>query len=138
MYAIRSYYAFRTTHYPYDEENYYMADREGFYIIGETPGVGLYFTGDSVELEQRQKALHRYIDEMYLRDKNHPSIIMWCVANEPNDKAQLGQMGYTEDNDKKMAYEEFEKLFKQVRSLDDTRLVMYVGVMFGPVRNNFV
>ncbi|MCR8667868.1 beta-glucuronidase [Aestuariibaculum sp. M13] len=125
--------SFRTTHYPYDEENYNLADREGFLVIGETPGVGLYFLGDPESMEKRQRAMERYITEMIYRDKNHPSIIMWCVANEPNDKAQLGQMGYTENNDKKMAYEEFEKLFKQVRSLDATRLVMYVGVMFGPV-----
>jgi len=125
--------SFRTTHYPYDEENYYMADREGFYIIGETPGVGLYFTGDSVELEQRQKALHRYIDEMYLRDKNHPSIIMWCVANEPNDNVAIGQGTPPSKKEKEKIYKEFEKNFTHFRELDDTRLVMYVGVMMGPI-----
>ena len=34
-------------------------------IIGETPGVGLYFTGDSIALEKRQDAMKRYIKEMY-------------------------------------------------------------------------
>ncbi len=125
--------SFRTTHYPYAEENYNLADEEGFYVIGETPGVGLYFTGDSVELEQRQRAMERYIEEMYQRDKNHPSIIMWCVANEPNDKVQIGQGMPPDREEKKRIYKEFEKHFTHFRELDDTRLVMYVGVMMGPM-----
>lgn len=32
---------FRTSHYPYAEEWYRMADEEGFLIIDETPGVGM-------------------------------------------------------------------------------------------------
>ncbi|WP_370479775.1 beta-glucuronidase [Tamlana flava] len=124
--------SFRTTHYPYDEENYNLADREGFLVIGETPGVGLYFAGDGDSLEKRQQAMTRYIEEMMLRDKNHPSIIMWCVANEPGENAQIGKMGYSSDEVKEKAYNQFEKLFKQVRKRDNTRLVMYVGVMFGP------
>ncbi|MCW3807049.1 beta-glucuronidase [Plebeiibacterium marinum] len=125
--------SFRTAHYPYDEENYNLADREGFMIIGETPGVGLYFSGDSAELKARQTIMKQYIEEMYLRDKNHPSVIMWCVANEPNDKVALGQMSASSKEDKAKAEAEFEKLFTQIRSLDDTRLIMYVGVMMGPI-----
>ena len=36
--------SFRTSHYPYDEEYYRMADREGILIIDEIPAVGLFFT----------------------------------------------------------------------------------------------
>lgn len=32
--------SFRTSHYPYDEEAYRFADREGFLIIDEVPAVG--------------------------------------------------------------------------------------------------
>ena len=34
--------SFRTSHYPYSEEIYQMADREGFLIIDEVPAVGLF------------------------------------------------------------------------------------------------
>ena len=122
----------RTTHYPYDEENYYLADQEGFLLIGETPGVGLYFTGDKEQLAKRQAAMKRYIEEMVLRDKNHPSVIMWCIANEPNEVAQLGQASIIDKKEKEQAYREFEKMFTQVRKMDKTRLVSYVGVMMGP------
>ena len=34
--------SFRTSHYPYSEEIYQMADREGFLIIDEVPAVGMF------------------------------------------------------------------------------------------------
>ena len=125
--------SFRTTHYPYDEEYYHMADREGIMVIGETPAVGLYFAGDSVQLSKRQKACKQYIQEMIYRDKNHPSIIMWCVANEPSDKATLGfsVMRKTKEEKERMK-NMFGESFSLAKSLDPTRLVMYVGVMMGP------
>lgn len=122
--------SFRTTHYPYEEAYYDMADRQGFLIIGETPAVGMFFEGDSAELAQRQAANQQYIEEMILRDKNHPSVIMWCVANEPNDKAQIGfNAGGSFDQN---AYDAFAEHFETVRRLDKSRLVTYVGVMGGP------
>ena len=33
--------SFRTSHYPYADEDLYMADREGFVVIDESPGVGI-------------------------------------------------------------------------------------------------
>jgi len=126
--------SFRTTHYPYDEEFYDMADREGFMVIGETPGVGLIFGGDSLELEQRQEICRQYITELIYRDKNHPSVIMWCVANEPSDKAKLGTFGGPRKTkeEKQKAYDAFAENFTLAKELDPTRLVMYVGVMMGP------
>ena len=75
--------SFRTSHYPYDEEYMNMADREGFLIIDEIPAVGLYFHGDTTALKQRQAQCKQDIEELINRDKNHPSVIMWSVANEP-------------------------------------------------------
>ena len=34
--------SFRTSHYPYSEEIYQMADREGFLVIDEVPAVGFF------------------------------------------------------------------------------------------------
>ena len=33
--------SFRTSHYPYSDEEMDMADQEGFVIIDESPGVGI-------------------------------------------------------------------------------------------------
>jgi len=124
--------SFRTTHYPYDEEFYNMADRQGLMVIAETPSVGLIMGGDSIELNQRQKICKQYLHEVISRDKNHPSVIMWCVANEPNDKAQLGMMSASSKEHKAKAYSLFKEHFDLTRELDPTRLVIYVGPMMGP------
>ena len=97
--------AFRTSHYPYSEEVYQMADREGFLIIDEVPAVGLFeslmnfmeaSTGKKTaffEKETTPKLLQahlRALEEMITRDKNHPSVIAWSLLNEPestNDAA---------------------------------------------------
>ena len=73
--------AFRTSHYPYADEFYQLADRYGIAIIGETPAVGMsqasYFSPATL-------AHHKQVvTEMINRDKNHPSVLMWSLANEP-------------------------------------------------------
>lgn len=73
--------SFRTSHYPYDEEVMFMADREGILIIDEVPAVSLWFRiANSKTLEAHKNALRELIE----RDQNHPSVIMWSLANEPN------------------------------------------------------
>ncbi len=124
--------SFRTTHYPYDEAFYNFADQQGFMIIAETPSVGLILGGDSLQFLERQRICKQYLHEVIYRDKNHPSVIMWCVANEPNDKAQLGIGGPTPKAVKEKAYTSFKEHFDLTKSLDPTRLVIYVGPMMGP------
>lgn len=84
----------RTSHYPYSEEWLRLCDREGIMVIAEAPAVGLH-TGFSATgmLSTDPKGTwdhlktaghHRdMIRDMVARDKNHPCIIMWSVANEP-------------------------------------------------------
>lgn len=124
--------SFRTSHYPYDEEFMRMADREEFLIINEIPAVGLYFHGDAEQLRQRTELCKQYIEELITRDKNHPSVIMWCVANEPfpkglsiNDPA--GRVA------EPASFDAFKQMFDKVRNMDGTRLAVLVGVMGGPV-----
>ena len=38
--------SYRTSHYPYSEEEMQLADREGFLIIDEIPAVSLQFEND--------------------------------------------------------------------------------------------
>lgn len=90
---------FRTSHYPYAEEWYQMADEQGFLIIDEVAAVGLmrsftnyaaagsgasytgFFVGDHVpQLQQRHMEA---LEEMITRDKNHPSVFSWSIFNEP-------------------------------------------------------
>ncbi len=125
--------SFRTSHYPYDEEFMRMADREGFLVIDEIPAVGLYFHGDTTDLAQRQAMCKQYIDELIMRDKNHPSVIMWCVANEPfpRDISLTGGAAGREATPKSI--ELFKELFALVRQKDPTRLATLVGVMGGPM-----
>ena len=77
--------AFRTSHYPYADEFYQMADRFGIAIIGETPAVGLrksqYFSQTTLE---HHKVV---IAKMISRDRKHPSVLMWSLANEPLSEA---------------------------------------------------
>lgn len=110
--------SFRTSHYPYDEEILDMADRNGILVIDETPFVSLSNRMYTEEILQKAK---KVIKELYDRDKNHPSVIIWSVANEP----------YV-DTDESEDF--FKAMAETVRSLDDTRLVTYVGFM-GPEYN---
>ena len=124
--------SYRTSHYPYDEEYMNMADREGILIINEIPAVGLYFHGDKEELKLRQIACKKYIEELITRDKNHPAVIMWSVANEPTPEG----MSLSPKDVKKADPQStilFKELFDLVKKLDPTRLKTLVGVMGGPV-----
>lgn len=90
--------SFRTSHYPYDEEIYRMADREGFLILDEVAAVGLFkstknfvdVTNGKVtcffSLDTVSELLRRHlrdIEELIARDKNHPSVVAWSLLNEP-------------------------------------------------------
>ncbi|MES5824621.1 beta-glucuronidase [Streptomyces sp. RG80] len=116
--------SFRTTHYPYAEEMLDFADRHGIVVIDETAAVGLNLavqggltgrphppTYSDDTLNDDTRAAHaQAIRELIGRDKNHPSVVMWCVANEPSTH---------EDG----ARDYFEPLVELTRKLDPTRPV---------------
>ena len=109
--------SFRTAHYPYSEEIMRLADREGIVVIDETPAVGLHLNfmatglfGDSVKRDTwkeigTKEAHEQVLRELVSRDKNHPCVVMWSVANEP-------------DSDSEGAKEYFEPLIKLTKELD--------------------
>lgn len=108
--------SFRTTHYPYSEQMMELADRLGFLVIDETPAVGLFFA--EAGLERRLALCRQYVREMIARDKNHPSVIMWSLANEPHSLRPAAK-----------AF--FRELYDLAKSLDPTRpvtLVSHVGL----------
>jgi len=106
--------SFRTSHYPYSEEMLELADRLGFLVIAETPAVGLYFREDG--LERRRELCMQYIRELVTRDKNHPSVIMWSVANEPHSKPPEARPF-------------FRQLYDEAHALDATRPVTLVSTV---------
>lgn len=108
--------SFRTSHYPYSEEMMRLADRMGILVIDEIPAVGLFqnFTA-SLDLSPKdngtwsvmktKEAHEQAICELVKRDKNHPSVVMWVVANEPASNEEG-------------AHEYFEPLIALYKALD--------------------
>lgn len=86
--------AVRTSHYPNDPYFYELCDRYGIYVIDETNleshGVGGKFSQDPYWVIPFMERVTR----MAMRDRNHPSIIMWSLGNEsgvgPNHAAMAG------------------------------------------------
>ncbi|HZG68276.1 MAG TPA: beta-glucuronidase [Herpetosiphonaceae bacterium] len=126
--------SYRTSHYPYSEEEMQLADREGFLIIDEIPAVSLQFDTEE-NVAERLRVCLQQIDELIARDKNHPSVVMWCVANEPMPaNFGVGAIGadVPEDPSHAMGKTFLETLLQRARELDPTRLVTLVTVMGGP------
>ena len=126
--------AYRTSHYPYSEEEMQLADREGFLIIDEIPAVSLQFENDENTAERLRVCLQQ-VEELIARDKNHPSVVMWCVANEPMPASlNLARAGGSSEGDPsaERGKNVLNTLLRRARELDPTRLVTLVTVMGGP------
>ncbi len=117
--------SYRTSHYPYSEEQMMIADREGYLVVDETPAVGLFFEDGEENIQTRLEQCKQQVAELIARDKNHPSVIMWSVANEPMvAKNALAVMMAGKKAEADPAAERFfNELFDLVRALDPTRLV---------------
>ncbi len=116
--------SFRTSHYPYAEETMRLADREGMLVINEIPAVKLYFGDSDANIQARLDQCHQDIDELIARDKNHPCVVMWCLANEPANNSFVNRGGADlplDDAYKAKGRTFFEALFAYARTLDRTR-----------------
>lgn len=123
--------AYRTSHYPYSEEAMELADRIGILIIDEIPAVGLNFSESEENIRAWSVMAQSQLRDLIARDKNHPSVIMWSVANEPglgsplagglrNPQAVAAGSGY------------FKNMVGLAHQLDATRPVTFAGVQGGP------
>ncbi|KAL2836890.1 glycoside hydrolase family 2 protein [Aspergillus pseudodeflectus] len=123
--------SFRTAHYPHAEEVLDYADRHGIVVIDETPAVGLNlamvaglhgtnvpstFSPDSINESTREMHAHA-IRELVARDKNHPCVVLWAIANEPAS-SEPGAREY------------FDPLVTLTRQLDPSRPICYANFMF--------
>lgn len=125
--------SFRTSHYPYAEEVLDHADRLGIVVIDETAAVGMnlgvgggmFLGGDRVTFSEdtvndaTAAAHRRHLEELVARDKNHPSVVLWSVANEPESHTPESR-------------DYFAPLFDLVRELDPTRPVGFVNMLLSP------
>ncbi|XP_034033422.1 beta-glucuronidase [Thalassophryne amazonica] len=103
--------SFRTSHYPYAEEILQMCDRHGIVVIDECPGVGIR---DARSFQSASLAHHLAVmDELVRRDKNHPSVVMWSVANEPSSEIPSADFY-------------FRTVIMHTKALDPTRPVTFV------------
>ncbi len=129
----------RTSHYPYAEETYDYADRHGIVVIDETPAVGLNlglsggifgaqgkatFSDDTVDAHTRE-AHRRVLAELIARDKNHPCVVLWSLANEP-------------ESDTEASREYFAPLAAEARRLDPSRPIGFVNVMLAPAGKDVI
>ncbi|MGL5380451.1 glycoside hydrolase family 2 TIM barrel-domain containing protein [Clostridium sp.] len=107
--------AIRTSHYSNDEYLYYLADKYGLYVMGETNleshaiandvnTMAKYFT--NLSLDRTNTNLERL--------KNRTSVVMWSIGNE---------MGYTTNGGDNI----FPKLIWYFKDRDDTRPVHSEG-----------
>jgi beta-glucuronidase len=121
--------SFRTSHYPYAEEVLDYADRQGIVVIDEIPAVGINsglaagvfgaepfatFSPDTIG-PVTQDAHRQAIRELVARDKNHPCVVMWSIANEPESTTQEAR-----------TY--FEPLVAEARRLDPSRPLGFANV----------
>lgn len=107
----------RTSHYPVDSYMYELCDKYGIYVIDEanieSHGLGYNL---SRTLANDYKWLRPHWERnsrMLLRDRNHPSIIIWSMGNEAGN-------GYN-----------FYNVYQGLKMLDPTRPIHYEGASSG-------
>lgn len=102
--------AVRTSHYPNAPAFYELCDRYGIYVMDEadieTHGLRESIPGS--DPKWTKPCVDRVV-RMVERDKNHPSIIMWSLANESGDG------------------ENFKIMKQAALEIDRTRPVVYEG-----------
>lgn len=114
--------AVRTSHYPNDSYFYRLCDEYGIYLIDEvnleSHGTWDAYERKSITLDEmipgnqelwREPLLER-VKNLYERDKNHASVLIWSCGNESYGGSVIFEMS---------------ELF---RKLDPTRLVHYEGI----------
>ena len=125
--------SYRTSHYPYAEEQLQLADRLGILVIDETPGVGLFFDDDPADVATRLATCREQLAALIARDKNHACVIAWSVANEPIPPDLMQRMrGGTPAPVPPETTTFFQTLVDDVHRLDPSRPTTLAGIMGCP------
>lgn len=79
--------AVRTSHYPPDSFFLDLCDEYGLYVIDEADleAHGFYYEDPEYDVSDKAEWRAHFVDRAYrmvMRDRSHPSIIMWSLGNE--------------------------------------------------------
>lgn len=110
--------ALRVSHLTNDSEVLDECDRRGLLSWAEVP---VYWDADLKRPEVRRRMLAQ-IEAMVRRDYNHPSVVMWSVANEIRSELPEGLKALQESR-------------KLVRKFDPERLVTFASWPRDPEKN---
>jgi len=102
--------AVRTSHYPQPERWYELCNRYGLYLVDEAniESHGMGYGEESLAKDSSWMAAHLFRTEnMFERDKNQPSIIIWSLGNEAGNGIN------------------FEATYNYLKEMDPTRPVQY-------------
>ena len=104
--------AVRTSHYPQPERWYELCNRYGLYLVDETniESHGMGYGKRSLAKDTTWMGAHLYrTKNMFERDKNQPSIIIWSLGNEAGNGPN------------------FHATYDYLKNIDKTRPVQYEG-----------
>ncbi len=102
--------AVRTSHYPQPERWYQLCNKYGLYLVDEAniESHGMGYGKESLAKDSTWKGAHLYrTKNMFERDKNQPSIIIWSLGNEAGNGVN------------------FYATYKYLKSVDTLRPVQY-------------
>lgn len=125
--------SYRTSHYPYSEEEMSLADRQGFLVIDEIPAVSLNFSDGEANRNARLAQCRRQIRELIARDKNHPAVIMWSVSNEAMPPRMDLSPNASRTPADPTSTDFLRQLIALAHSLDSTRPATLAAVMGAPM-----
>lgn len=116
--------AIRTSHYPNPEKMYAMFDYFGLYVCDEAdlechanPGLSKLASWAPSLVDRDQR--------MVLRDRNHPSIMMWSIGNESSGSTDGGANSTPN----------IDSCYKAIHALDPTRPIHYENEYNGTYQN---
>ncbi|MCT4647663.1 MAG: DUF4981 domain-containing protein [Carboxylicivirga sp.] len=107
--------AVRTSHYPQPERWYDLCNQYGLYLVDEAniESHGMHYGEESLAKDKSWMGAHLFRTEnMYERDKNQPSVIIWSLGNEAGNGINFeATYDYLkkEDKSRPVQYERAEK-----------------------------
>lgn len=119
--------AVRTSHYPDCDEWYDLCDAFGIYLVDETNVETHGYGGALSDSPEWTGAYVERASRMVLRDKNHPSVILWSLGNESGAGAnQAAMYGWIKEYDK-TRYVQYES-GNPGKNISDVICPMYPGM----------
>ncbi len=107
--------AVRTSHYPQPERWYELCNKYGLYLVDEAniESHGMGYGNESLAKDSTWMEAHLYrTQNMFHRDKNQPSIIIWSLGNESGNGVN------------------FQATYAYLKGIDSTRPVQYEQAHF--------